>query len=65
MEITLKTFEKLALKTNSFKKFLKEVREIKNVPPKISLEFFEKYGKGGFSPEDAAEKFYKKVKNVN
>ena len=56
--VSLDNFKEVAKKVNSPEEFIKETQKIKNVPPEVAQEFFDKYGKGG-SQKDAAEAFLK------
>ena len=56
---TLETFKELAKKSQDVKGFVEEAQKIKNVPPEVANEFFEKYGdEGSLSLEGAAKKFF-------
>ena len=56
---TIKTFEDLAKKTKSPEDFINKIREIKNVPPQVSEEFFNKYNpSGNLTPQQAASKMW-------
>ena len=59
---TLDTFRDLASGSKDAKDFVKQIREIKNVPSEVSQEFFDKYGGKSSSPEKAAEQMFNEVK---
>jgi hypothetical protein len=60
---SINTFKKLAKESKDLKDFLNKVREIKNVPYKVSVEFRKKYGKDDSDMETAAKVFFDEIKH--
>lgn len=65
-EINLEFFEELAGKAKSADDLYEKIQNIKNVPPDVATEFFEKYGNGGFfSPRKASQNMFDSIKRGN